>query len=101
MNNSHLPFNCTSADLEKIAINRLRKLVRSLPSQCQVFREPWESSTVICLDCGQCPDFINELSSQENNIIQAVQQLGLANTILFRMGNKLIGWKAIAPQQST
>lgn len=101
MNNSHPSFNCTSAELEKVAINRFRKLVRSLPSQCRVFRETWESSTVVCLDCGQCPDFLNEFSSSEDEIIQAIQQLGLANTVLFRMGNKLIGWKAITSSQST
>lgn len=101
MNNYHPSFNSTSAELEKVAINRFRKLVRSLPSQCLVFRESWESSTVVCLDCGQCPDFLNELLSSEDEIVEAIQQLGLANTVLFRMGNKLIGWKAITSSQST
>ncbi|MGP0128016.1 MAG: hypothetical protein ACTMUB_01725 [cyanobacterium endosymbiont of Rhopalodia musculus] len=101
MNNFHPHFNSTSAELEKVAINRFRKLVRVLPSQCHIFRESWELSTVVCLDCSQCPDFLNELSSSEEEIIQAIQQLGLANTVLFRMGNKLIGWKAITSSQST
>jgi hypothetical protein len=101
MNNFYPSFNCTSVELEKVAINRFRQLVRLLPSKCRVFRESWESSTVVCLDCGQCPDFLNELSSSEKEIIQAIKQLGLANTVLFRMGNKLIGWKTITSSQST
>ncbi|XHU96184.1 MAG: hypothetical protein JJP05_01605 [cyanobacterium endosymbiont of Rhopalodia gibba] len=101
MNNSHPSFNCTSTELEKVAINRFRKLVRLLPPQCRIFRESWELSTVLCLDCGQCPDFLNELSFSEREIIQAIKELGLANTVLFRMGNKLIGWKTITSSQST
>ena len=95
MNNFHLSFNCTSAELEKVAINRFRKLVRLLPSRCRIFRESWELSTIVCLDCSQCPDFLNKLSSCEEEIIQAIQQLGLANIVLFSIRNKLIGWKAI------
>ncbi|YAI82328.1 MAG: hypothetical protein ACQJCO_01640 [cyanobacterium endosymbiont of Rhopalodia sterrenbergii] len=101
MNNSYPSFHCTSAELEKVAINRFRKLVKILPSQCLIFRESWDSSTILCLDCGQCPDFLNKLSLSEEKIIQAIKQLGLASTVLFRMGNKLIGWKTITSSQST
>ena len=103
MNNPHLPFNCncTSADFEKAAIHRLRSLVRSLPSQCQVFREPWDCSTVVCLDFVECPDLLDQSLSQEQSLIQGIQELGLANTVVFRIGKKLMGWKAIAPPKST
>ncbi|HAC63046.1 MAG TPA: hypothetical protein DCF68_05780 [Cyanothece sp. UBA12306] len=100
MNNPHLPFNYTSADLEKAAIYRLRSLVRSLPSQCQIFREPWDSSTVVCLDFVECPDLLDQILSQEESLIKGIQSLGLANTIVFRLGKKLMGWKVISPEMS-
>ncbi|ACK65403.1 conserved hypothetical protein [Rippkaea orientalis PCC 8801] len=101
MNNSHPFFDYTSADLEKEAIHRLRNLVRSLPSQCQIFREPWNSSTVVCLDFAKCSDQLNQLLSDQEPLIQAIQALGLANTVVFRIGNKLMGWKGIASPKSS
>ncbi|WP_124975636.1 hypothetical protein [Aphanothece sacrum] len=95
MNNPHLPFNCTSVELEKEAIKRLRTLVSLLPSQCRIFREPWDCSTVICLDFAQCPHLLNVIQEQEPLLINAIQELGLANSIIFRIGQKSIGWKAI------
>lgn len=97
MSNSQHPFKCTSADLEKAALQRFRKLVGILPSQCRVFREPWDCSTVVCLDLVQCPDLLDSLRAQESILIQAVQALGLGNAIVFRLGKKLIGWKSISP----
>ena len=96
MNNPQLPFKCTSSELEKVAINRFRTRIGLLPSQCQVFREPWNHSTVPCLDFVQCPQFLDSLEDIEPSLIQGVQALGLGNAIVFRLGKKLMGWKTIA-----
>ncbi len=96
MNNPQLPFKCTSSELEKVAINRFRTRIGLLPSQCQVFREPWNHSTVLCLDFVQCPQFLDSLEDIEPSLIQGVQALGLGNAIVFRLGKKLMGWKTIA-----
>ncbi|MGB5596259.1 MAG: hypothetical protein WBM62_19805 [Crocosphaera sp.] len=96
MNNPQLPFKCTSSELEKVAINLFRTRIGLLPSQCQVFREPWNHSTVLCLDFVQCPQFLDSLEDMEPSLIQGVQALGLGNAIVFRLGKKLMGWKTIA-----
>ncbi|MEA5508640.1 hypothetical protein VB715_02575 [Crocosphaera sp. UHCC 0190] len=93
MNNPHLPFECTTAELEKAAIQRFRTLVNLLPSQCQVFREPWDCSTVVCLDFVQCPHLLDSIREQEQLLIEGVKELGLGNAIVFRLGKKLMGWK--------
>ena len=95
MNNSQLPFECTSSELEKAAINRFRTHIGYLPAQCQIFREPWNHSTVICLDFVQCPQLLDSLKEMEPSLIEGVQALGLGNAVVFRLGKKLMGWKNI------
>ncbi len=95
MNNPQLPFKCTSQELEKAAINRFRTLISSLPPQCQIFREPWNHSTVVCLDFVQCPHLLDNLKDIEPYLVEGVQALGLGNAIVFRLGKKLMGWKNI------
>ncbi|MDJ0601320.1 MAG: hypothetical protein QNJ37_21050 [Crocosphaera sp.] len=95
MNNPQLPSKCTSNELEKAAINRFRTYIGSLPSQCRIFREPWNDSTVICLDFVQCPHLLDSLKEMEPSLVEGVKRLGLGNTIVFRLGKKLMGWKNI------
>ena len=95
MNNSQLPFGCTSSELEKAVIKRFRTHLGSLPSQCNIFRETWNNSTVICLDFVQCPHLLDSLKDMEPFLIEGVQSLGLGNAVVFRLGKKLMGWKNI------
>lgn len=97
MSNPQLPFKCTSAELEKAAIKRFRTLIGLSSSQCRVFREPWDCSTVLCLDFAQCPDLLDSVQAKEHLLIQAMQSLGFGNAIVFRLGTKLLGWKSISP----
>ncbi|AFZ37882.1 hypothetical protein Sta7437_4414 [Stanieria cyanosphaera PCC 7437] len=86
------PLDCTSANFEKVAISRFRSLVKELPETMKVFREPWGCSTVICLDCENCPQWCSYLQENSSFLVQAVIKLGLANSIIFRMGKKTLGW---------
>ncbi|MEL4894876.1 hypothetical protein [Crocosphaera sp. Alani8] len=95
MNNPQLPFKCTSSELEKEVLNRFRTKIGFLPSQCQIFREPWNHSTVICLDFVQCPHLLDSLKDMEPSLIEVSQTLGLGNALVFRLGRKLMGWKNI------
>jgi hypothetical protein len=90
------PLNDTSADFEKAAIARFRFLATCIPEKCKVFREPWGHSTVICLDFQDCLHLLEDTKEQINLLIIAAQQLELAKSLIFRIGNKVIGWRAIA-----
>lgn len=92
MNHPYSFSDCTSANLEKIALNRFRALVTFLPNACRVFREPWDCSTVLCLDFADCADQLMAVKAQEEQLFSAAEELGLANGIIFRMGNKFMGW---------
>ncbi|MDJ0508471.1 MAG: hypothetical protein QNJ64_04325 [Crocosphaera sp.] len=96
MNNPQLPSKCTSSELEKAALKRFRERLSSIPSQCQIFREPWNHSTVLCLDFVECPHVLDSLEEIQPALMEGVQALGLANTIIFRLGKKLMGWKTIS-----
>lgn len=88
-------FDCTSADFEKAAIQRFRALVIFLPQECQVFREPWECSTVLCLDFAHCPHLLDITKEKADLLAQAAQDLGLANSMIFRVGSKFRGSTAL------
>ncbi|MGK7876577.1 MAG: hypothetical protein AB4426_25760 [Xenococcaceae cyanobacterium] len=95
MSNKRLPFNCTSADFEKAAINRFRSLAICVHQNCKVFREPWDCSTVLCIDFEDCPSFLEATKEQAHLLVRVAQQLGLANSVIFRIGNKVMGWTTI------
>ena len=92
MLNQQSPQNCTSADFEKAAINRLRSLATYIPESCLVFREPWGCSTVLCLDFKHSPEFLEATREKTDLLGIAVQDLGLASSVIFRIGNKVISW---------
>ncbi len=94
MSHQHRPFDCTSAELEKAVLSRYRSLVTWLPSDCRVFREPWDCSTVLCLDFAKCPYLLPVVKMESQSLIETAQALGLANAIIFRIGNKFMGWQS-------
>jgi hypothetical protein len=89
------PLDCTSTNFEKIALQKFRFLATCLPEDIRVFREPWGRSTVLCLDFDNCPHLFMTTQAKINLIATAIQQLGLANSIIFRIGKKIMGWKRI------
>ncbi len=97
MSYSYSSFDCTSANLEKVALNRFRALVSFIPKECRIFREPWDCSTILCLDFGDCPDSLLTVKNYNTVLVSIAQELGLANAIIFRVGNKFIGWSGLPP----
>jgi hypothetical protein len=96
MNPPPMPSNCTSAYLEQITIQRFRDLNPDLPSHCRIFREPWGSSTVLCLDLAPCGEAINEVMAQSPLLGQTLLNLGLGRSLVFRQGAKLLGWQCVS-----
>jgi len=92
MSHQYSSFDCTSADFERAALERFRSLVPFLPPNCKVFREPWNCSTVLCLDFVNCPIYLDSVREQGHLVVNAAQALGLANAIVVRIGNKFVGW---------
>jgi hypothetical protein len=89
------PLDCTSTNFEKIALQRFRSLASCLPEDIKIFREPWGRSTVLCLDFARCPNLFLTTQANINLLAEAIQELGLANSVIFRIGKKIMGWKRI------
>ena len=93
------PINNTSLELELEAIRRFRCLVPFLDPECQVFRELNGSSTVLCLDFTACPQDLkmNQKEWQEvaQLLLYASHYLGLANTLVFKTGDRVLGWMSL------
>ncbi|WP_036485648.1 hypothetical protein [Myxosarcina sp. GI1] len=85
--------NSTSASFEKAALAKFRSLADCLPQDSKIFREPWGRSTVLCIDFESCPQFFPIDRQQTELLAQALAKLGLANSIIFRDGSKIMGWK--------
>jgi hypothetical protein len=91
------PLNCTSADFEQAALARFRSLVEFLPSNSMISRESSGSSTVLCLDFANCPHLFSVDQEQARSLSQAIADLGLADSMIFRLGSKTVGWKKVSP----
>ncbi|MGK7878460.1 MAG: hypothetical protein AB4426_35715 [Xenococcaceae cyanobacterium] len=96
MTDKNSPLNYTSADLEKAALNRFRSLLLYLPQDCKVFRELWGRSTVLCLDFADCPRLLKFTMAQFLLLQLAAHHLGLADSLKFQIGNKVMGWTTMA-----
>ena len=96
MENQNLPLKSTSIDFEKAALDRFRFLANCLPQACQTSREPWDGSTVLCLNFESCPQLLEKARQNRHLLIAVVQQLGLAHALIFKVGTKVQGWTAIA-----
>ena len=83
----------TSTNFERVALAKFRSLAGCLPQDSRIFREPWGSSTVLCVDFEPCPQFLPLARQQTELLSEANSQLGLANSIIFRVGSKIMGWK--------
>ena len=89
------PLNCTSAELEKEVIDRFQLLTGNFLEKSHIFREPWGNSTVLCIDFESTP-YIFPLSREQTHVLRmAIKQLGLANSVIFRAKNKVLGWKKL------
>lgn len=89
------PLNCTSSNFELLALARFRSLVTFLPQDAEVFREPWGRSTVLCIDFANCPHLFSVDQEQAKLLSNAVAKLGLTTSVIFRIGNKIVGWKKL------
>jgi hypothetical protein len=89
------PLNCTSANFEQVAIARFRSLATCLPQDSKIFREPWGRSTVLCIDFADCPHLFNIDQEQADLLSQGISKLGLAHSIIFRIGSKIVGWRKV------
>lgn len=95
MSEQSLPSNYSSHEFEQEAIDRFRLLVNFLPFNCKVFREPWDSSTVLCLDFRACPYYLEITKEKSDLLLNVVKDLGLAKSIIFRLGNQVKGWRSV------
>ncbi len=96
MSQQNFPLHNASSDLEKVAIKRFRSLVPNLPQECKVFRELWDRSTVLCLDFINCPESLAAMQEQSMLLVLSAHYLGLADTLLFKVGKKVKGWKTLS-----
>ena len=87
------PHNCTSANFEQVALSRFRAIAAFLPHDSKIFREPWGRSTVLCIDFANCPHLFSVDKEQARLLREAIVTLGLASSVIFRIGNKIVGWK--------
>ncbi|MDJ0596577.1 MAG: hypothetical protein QNJ72_42520 [Pleurocapsa sp. MO_226.B13] len=87
------PPNYTSADFEQVALSKFRSLVDFLPQDSKIFREPWGRSTVLCIDFANCPHLFSIDKEQARLLAEAIAKLGLASSVIFRIGSKIVGWK--------
>lgn len=95
MSESRSILKSTSYDFEQEVLTRFRCLVDILPPECHIYRETWDSSTVLCLDFQQCPHFMEIVKEKADVLIYGVQNFSLATCILFRHGNQLKAWRHI------
>ena len=89
------PLDCTSANFEKVALSKFRSLTPHLPANIRIIREPWGRFTVLCIDFQDCPQYFPLSQKQNKDLIQVMKQLGLSNSVIFRIGNKILGWKRV------
>lgn len=103
MASKNSPLNCASIDLEIEAIKRFRDLAPFLSPECRVFRELNGRSIVLCLDFTACPQDLkmNQEEWQEfaQLLVHSSRYLGLANSLVFKRGDRLLGWMNLNPIQ--
>lgn len=85
----------TSRDFEEEILARLKVALQILPVECQIYRETWDSSTVLCLDFKYCPYSLEIIKEKADIIIEEVKRFTIAKSIIFREGNQLKGWRKV------
>ncbi|WP_069790413.1 hypothetical protein A5482_006165 [Cyanobacterium sp. IPPAS B-1200] len=83
-------------DLELEILGRFRSIVAILPSDCKIFREPWDSSTILCFDFSLCPYQLEIVKEKADILISAAQQLYLGKSIVFRYNNQLKAFRQVS-----
>lgn len=96
MSQSPSSSRLTSHDFEQEVLTRLRVAVKILPVECRIYREPWDSSTVVCLNFESCPYWLEIVKEKADLIVNEVSKWGIAKSIIFRQGNQLKGWRNIS-----
>lgn len=93
MSESQFLLKSTSYDFEQEVLNRFRLLVAILPVECQIYRETWDSSTVLCLNFENCPYFLEIIKENVEVLMMMTARLSIAKSIIFRQGNQLKAWR--------
>ena len=104
MASKNSPLNYRSTDLEIEVIKRFRELAPFLPSECRVFRELNGRSPVLCLDFAVCPQALKMNKKQWRELARLLAHsfhyLGLANTLVFKNGERLVAWMTLNQMSS-
>ena len=99
MASKNSPLNNTSIDLEIEAIKRFQDFASFISPQCRVYRELNGLETVLCLDFADCPQELkmNQKEWSEMIMLLAVScnELGLANSVVWKNGQKIVGWMTL------
>lgn len=93
------PLNSTSSDLELEAIRRFRTLAPFLSPECRVFRELNGLEPILCLDFAACPQDV-QMNREEWHefaklLVHSSHYLGLANSLVFKQGDRLLAWMSL------
>jgi hypothetical protein len=96
MNYQYSSFDCTSTNFEKAALHRFRSLAPFLPNSCQIYRQTWEFSTVICFDFIDRLDGLTIACERSQDLIDTTRKLGLGHAIVFKIGNKVVEWRNLS-----
>ena len=95
MSSSNLPSQNTSLDWEKEVIKRFRGLVPFISCQCRVFRQLNGCETRLCLDFTDYPQYRQINAKKWANIklllARSCNQLGLANSVVWKEGKRIVG----------
>lgn len=100
MSQPYSPNEFTSENLEKEVISRFRAKVKFLPQDCRIFRETWDSSTVLCLDFDDCPSYLSISKVKSPLLSEMARELGLGQAISFKMGQRSMGWVTLPVKES-
>ena len=94
------PLKYTSTELEIEAIKRFRELAPLLSPKCRVYRELSGRSIVLCLDFAACLQDLKIEKKEEwqefaKLLVHSSHYLGLANSIVFKNGNRILAWMSL------
>ena len=95
MSQSSSSWKITSHNFEREVLTRLRLALRILPANCRLYREPWDGSTVLCLNFESCPHLLEVVKEKADLIVEEVKRLRIAKSIIFRQGNQLKAWRNV------
>lgn len=83
----------TSYDFEQEVLRRFRCLVKILPVECEIYRETWGVNIALCLNFQHCPYHLEIVKENAPILLQGLERLGLAKSIVFKEGNQLKAWR--------